>query len=157
MPKVDPVHTYAARFREVRRHLGLTQKQMAGRLFVSQNYVAQIESGRKKAPSAQLLAALESLRRKHDSGNSQSIRAGLKTGGKAGTLEEPRDVSYGQVASRIPPDQRKPSTRAECEAYFATLMERAEASGNANAFPVVHDRLKKKFPLDEWDQEKEAE
>jgi len=30
------------------------------------------------------------------------------------------------------------------------LFDAAELSDNPNAFPALHDRLKKQFPLDEW-------
>jgi len=32
------------------------------------------------------------------------------------------------------------------------LFDAAESSDNPNAWPVIHDRLKKKFPLEEWDE-----
>jgi hypothetical protein len=48
--------------------------------------------------------------------------------------------------------KRLPSTRQDCENYFAELMKRAAASDNPNAFPAIMDRLMKKFPLDEWDE-----
>lgn len=44
----------------------------------------------------------------------------------------------------------EPSKKSDCEFYFKALLESAAASGNPNAFPVIHDRLQKLFPLSEW-------
>lgn len=43
-----------------------------------------------------------------------------------------------------------PSTREDCERYFLAVIQAASTSGNPNAFPVIHDRLTKQFPLSEW-------
>ncbi len=74
----------------------------------------------------------------------------LNSGDSRDPAVEESAANYGQVASRIP-QQRTPSTRADCEAYVQRLLDLAEQSDNPNAFPVIHDRLRKKFPLDEWE------
>jgi len=130
----------------------LNQAAMAERLGITREWYSRLETGG-PAVTELLQIKIEKLEKE----NSGHIAPRLKTGAKVGALEEPADDTYGRVASRLPQDQRKPSTRAECEAYFATLMERAEASDNPNAFPVIHDRLRKKFPLDEWEEEKKTE
>lgn len=61
----------------------------------------------------------------------------------------------GRVASRLPLDSRSPSTRADVQDYLQQLFEAAEQSGNPNAWPIIHDRLKKRFPLNEWEESPE--
>lgn len=58
--QVEKSHKIGERFREVRRILGLTQQQLAERLFLTRNYVAKIETGAKE-PSVRSIRALESL------------------------------------------------------------------------------------------------
>jgi transcriptional regulator with XRE-family HTH domain len=58
---VEKTNTHSERFREIRKLLGLTQQQLADRLLITRNYVAQIESGFKKEPSARVLRDLELL------------------------------------------------------------------------------------------------
>ncbi|HEX2862171.1 MAG TPA: hypothetical protein VHN79_11050, partial [Lacunisphaera sp.] len=62
---------------------------------------------------------------------------------------EPPD-RYGAVAL-LKPQQRAPSTRADCEIFVQHLLDAAEASGDPNAWPVILHRLKKQFSFDEWD------
>lgn len=69
------------------------------------------------------------------------------------SLHEESPSSGSVVASRIPPEARSPSTRADVEHYMKILIEAAENSGNPNAWPVIYDRLKKRFPLDEWEED----
>lgn len=51
--------------------------------------------------------------------------------------------------------RRGPSTQGDCETYFTELMKRAKHSNNPDAFPAIMTRLKKSFPLDEWDEHEE--
>ena len=71
-------------------------------------------------------------------------------GGRPSFLLHKDDGPPPMVASRISSAPGAPSTRADCEVYFAELLDAAERSGNPNAFPVIHDRLQKKFELTEW-------
>ena len=149
--KVSKVNNSSARFREIRDELDLTQQELAERLLLSRNYIAQIEMGVRE-PSVRVVGAAEALLAKAHRAN----RAGaavdiphLKTGvPRAAQLEEPSD-RYGTVASRIP-QQRSPSTRADCEAYAQELFDAASLSKDPNAWPVILHRLKKQFPLEEW-------
>lgn len=74
----------------------------------------------------------------------------LILGGKITAVSEGDSGIYGEVASRIP-EQRNPSTRADCESYTRRLFDAAELSEDPDAFPAIMSRLKKQFPLDEWD------
>jgi transcriptional regulator with XRE-family HTH domain len=44
-----------------------------------------------------------------------------------------------------------PATREDCEAYFQKVCEAAEASGDADAFPVIHYKLRRYCPVEEWE------
>lgn len=79
-----------------------------------------------------------------------AIPATAKVGDNPARVRVSGDGPQTMVASRISPAPGAPSSRADCEVYFAELLDEAERSGNPNAFPVIHDRLKKKFPLSEW-------
>lgn len=147
------VSIYPDLSRALRRALGgITQAGLAAKLLVSRNYISQIEAGL-KIPSPRLVAQME--RMLTESTTQVSKTAALKSGGRAGAVEEAKVASYGGVASRIP-QKRQPSTRQDCEDYFRQLMDRADLSDNPNAFPVIHDRLRKHFPLDEWDSPSES-
>lgn len=54
------------------------------------------------------------------------------------------------MAPNVSP-HRKPSSRVDCEDYFNKLLDAAEESGEPNAFPVIHDRLRKLLPIHEWE------
>lgn len=58
--KVEKINKYAARFRQVREELDLTQQQLAERLLLTRNFIAKIESGVAE-PSARTLSNLETL------------------------------------------------------------------------------------------------
>ena len=58
--KVDTINKTAQRFREVRSQLGITQQEMANRLFLQRNTIAKIEAGL-ATPSARTVSAVESL------------------------------------------------------------------------------------------------
>lgn len=133
--------------------LGLTQEGLAARLFVSQNYIAQIESGRKKAPSAQLLNSLQALRTQVDSGHRQSTGNGaLKLGAKTSIVQEPAHNAYSSASEGLTLDHRRPATREECEAYVLELLNRAAQSKDPNAFPYILRKLSREFPLNEWER-----
>ena len=65
--QIVPDNNSAAHFKAARKALGLTQQELADRLLLSQNYVAQIEMGRKH-PSGRVLTTLETLTKAIDSG-----------------------------------------------------------------------------------------
>ena len=138
------------RFRAVRSELKLTQQQLAQALLLSRNYIAQIEMGARE-PTVRVVNALEQLvdRQRARSTNHPAREEGLKAGDKRHRIEEPQLAYSGGVASRIP-QRRAPSTRADCEDYFRSLLDAADLGDDPNAFPVIHDRLKKEFPLTEW-------
>lgn len=78
----------------------------------------------------------------------------LKKGGRSPVLTDEDVDNYKTVASRFP-QRREPSNRADCLAYVLQLLDAAEASGNPDNFPAIMARLKKQFPLDEWDEKPE--
>lgn len=79
----------------------------------------------------------------------------LKEGGLSGSGSRASPVEYGAVASRLKPSDARVPTRADCEQYFQTILDAADASGDPSAFPVIMHRLKKQFPLDEFEQANE--
>jgi hypothetical protein len=50
------------------------------------------------------------------------------------------------VASRLTPTPGAPSTRKDCEALFAELLDAAAHTDNPNAYPAIYDWLKHNFP-----------
>jgi len=128
---------------------------MGKELGLSREWVSKLETG-KEEPSERVQLKMEKI------ANARGIHIGeptftsrLKSGDKPDpTIQEAPARFGGVVASRIPAEHRRPSTRAECEAYFAELLDRAAASNNPNAFPSIHHRLLQEFDLDEWDQKK---
>lgn len=121
---------------------------MASQLRVSEHWYSKITNGHRPI-SDDLMLRLDDLLRR----SGVVLGSTLNSGDKPATLvEEPR-VTFGRVASRIPL-QRSPSTRKDCEDYVQTLLDRAELSDDPNAWPVIHTRLKKQFPLEEWEDPK---
>lgn len=143
-----PQHTNnsSSRFREIRGLLGYTQQQLSEQLFLSRNYVAQIEIGAKD-PSPRVLRDLEALR----------LRLL-----PAGTKESPRRDSIQENPSRyrvpIEKDTRHPSadesagapapTRQSLEALFATILD--DAARVSWGYGFVEAKLKRTFPPDEF-------
>jgi len=145
------------RIKEVQRQLDLTNRQMAVELRVSEFWYSKIVNGHRPASDDLLLRLDDLMRRKNIVvGTSPAITDHLKLGGKLATVEEAPGDRYKAVASRLS-QQRIPSTRLDCEDYVRQLLDAAEASDNPNAWPVIHDRLLKKFPLVEWEPAKTAE
>jgi len=149
--KAHKVSNDADLSRSVRERLHFTQAELAAHVLVSRNYISQIEAGL-KIPSKRLRVVFKDLLAESallaEKGKPYA-GAHLKTGGISGRVEEQHAVGSDAVASRLP-QKREPSTRADCEAYFAKLMDAADLSDDPNAFPVILHRLKKEFPLDEW-------
>lgn len=121
---------------------------MASELRVSEHWYSKLVN-RHRVPSGDLLLRLDELLRRRNIPSANFELVHLKSGDLAGRVEESQAAYSGAVASRIP-QKREPSTRADCESYFARLMDAAELSDDPNAFPVILHRLKKDFPLDEW-------
>jgi transcriptional regulator with XRE-family HTH domain len=171
-PNMGKVSTHAELSRALRKALGgITQAELAVKLLVSRNYISQIEADL-KTPSPRLVAQMQhmltasappvSTAAQHAFAADEEDEFGpdqrrhLKSGGnRGGGVEEPR-ATYETVASRIP-QQRTPSTRQDCEDYLRQLLDRAEASEDPNAWPVILHRLRKQFPLAEWDEPPPAE
>lgn len=141
------VSTPADLSKSLRKALGgITQAELATKLLLSRNYISQIEASL-KSPSDRVLAQMENMLTQATSTVSKKPRVEMPP---QWTVEE--HGPQPMVASRLSPTPGAPSTRADCEALFADLLDAAERSGNPNAFPVIHDRLKKKFPLAEWEE-----
>jgi len=61
--------------------------------------------------------------------------------------------SSSVIGNRMTIDPRfsAPATRRDCEEYFAELMRRVAAHGDANDFPAIYKQLQKVFPLQEFE------
>lgn len=71
-------------------------------------------------------------------------------------IEESSPRSDSVVASRSSYEvPRRPSTRADCENYFARYLDLAAASGDPDAFPAIMRTLKKSLPISDWDASRE--
>lgn len=90
---MDKINKAAARFREVRAHLGVTQQKMANLLNLKRNTVAKIETGHAQ-PSARTVSDLEELFIKSNYG---SVRALLDKVEPISLKEDP--APYGDVAT----------------------------------------------------------
>lgn len=126
--------TPAQTLEATRAKLGLNKKQMAARLEISPEWYGMIVSGKRPVTRDVMLRHDDVLRREIEfsSGLADSHQAAVRSG------------------AREPVGYPHPSTRADCQIYFQALIEAAAGSGNPNAFPVIHDRLLKLFPLSEW-------
>lgn len=133
----------------MQRKLGLKGYQMAEELRITPEWYSKLIRG-KEPLSEDIQLRLDDFQRRKKLELSTIYPAGKK-GRDFGVNEH---GPTPMVASRLSLAPGAPSTRADCEVYFAELLDAAERSGNPNAFPVVHDRLKKKFPITEWDEEK---
>lgn len=165
---MSTANKFIAHFRSARSELGLTQEGLGQALMLSRNYIAQIETG-KREPSIRVCSALDAL---VDKKRAQSTSPQSKSSSLTGEVISPQNavrakdhgvvsrqegrslhsgpLNSRMVASRMHTPPGAPSARADCELYLAELLDAAERSGNPNAFPVIHDRLKKKFPIAEW-------
>jgi len=118
---------------------------------VSREWISKLERG-KEEPSELMrikLSALEQQlglhKREADTGFSRNRPPSI-------VGEDP--ATFGGVASKIT-SRREPSTRQDCEAYFAELLDRAEATENPNAFPVIHELLSTalRAAVEKWEKE----
>jgi len=128
--------TTTADLKATRTRLGLNKKDMARRLELTPEWYGMLERG-KKPLSKDIRLRLEHL-----------IRHQLESSSSISRLEESQ-ASFGVVKSLLN-TPKEPSNRGDCERYFQRLLDAAEESDNPNAYPVIYDRLQKKFPLDEW-------
>lgn len=119
---------------------------------LSREWVSKLERGKEEASERVRLKVdkIERERGIHIIEADFTAAERLKAGGKPAAVVQEEQARFGQVASRIT-QQRAPSTRQDCEDYARQLFDAAELSEDPNAWPVIHDRLKKKFPLDEWE------
>lgn len=147
---------WAERLFQLRRRLNLDQQQMGNLLGVTREWVSKLENGK-----GEFSKAVRHVIERHERElTSQTSHVEEPQADYVKTRDNPA-VSPPDAPVRFPPmvvdprfaPKRLPSTKQDCETYFAELMKRAAASDNPNAFPAIMDRLKKKFPLDEWDEE----
>lgn len=131
---------------------------MAGELRITPEWFSKITNEHRKISPDILLRAGDLARRNGVELGSivlQEIKTpNLKTGGRGASVIGEENDNYGTVASRLP-QRREPSNRADCLAYVLKLLDAAEASGNPDNFPAIMARLKKQFPLDEWEEKPE--
>jgi transcriptional regulator with XRE-family HTH domain len=140
----------AERFSEVRAKLGLTQQQLADKLFVSQNYIAQLEGGRKTKPSAALINGLERLANPMLGSIDQST---MREAPAPYFASASRQDSDPLTMARRAPVQLNPSyslpaeqpTDKHCQAYFAEYLQRAKQVPGAIGHTWVE--LTAHFPL----------
>jgi len=146
---VEKKNTVPDRFRQIRGQLGLTQQQLADRLFLSRNYIAKIESGVQE-PSARVLRDLELLR--VDSGNSASLQHHYRD---SGSREAP---PVGMVEERTSPmvdprfQPRSDPTPQMCFDHFQRFL--ALAAEQPGGVGYTWHQLQKHFPLDEFEERK---
>lgn len=134
------------RIRLLRGRLDLDQEAMGRALGVSREWISKLERGHEQ-PSAELRAALQDMER--DLRKSE-LTDHLKTGDKRSSLEE-ESAPYSRGVALNLLEQRRPSTRGDCESYIRHLFDAAEIAADPDAFPAVMRRLKKHFPLAEWE------
>ncbi|MBA4136749.1 MAG: hypothetical protein C0518_05480 [Opitutus sp.] len=142
---------WADRLKRLRATLQLSQDEMAERLGVSRVWLSYLENAQREVNEL-LQIKIERLEKVAgvDSEHVNPVdEKRLNLGEKARGVEETRSDIYGVVASRFT-DRKSPSTRKDCEDYFTQLMDAADLAENPNAFPVLFERLKRQFPLDEW-------
>jgi transcriptional regulator with XRE-family HTH domain len=145
---------WSERLRTLRRALKLDQDQMGELLDLTREWVSKLER-EKEEMSERVQLKLEKLERENAGHiiESRFTSPHLKTGGKqVPPLDEPR-ANYETVASRIPIEKRMP-TRADCEDLLNLVLDAAEAEGSPENIPVIYHRLRKQFPLDEWEATK---
>lgn len=85
----------------------------------------------------------------------ESAEVHLKAGGRG--YPERADVPAGSPRYGLNEDAaaRPMPTRADCESYLRTLLNAAEADGAPENIPAIYHRLKKLFPLAEWETKPE--
>jgi transcriptional regulator with XRE-family HTH domain len=121
---------YAEKLALLRRRLRWSQDEMGAFLGVTREWVSRLENGNVKFSELVILKMNQLADAKLDHG-----------------VVIPPSVFKVQD---FKPKSTGPSMREDCEEYFTKLLFAAERSGNPNAFPVIHDRLQKFFPLSEW-------
>jgi hypothetical protein len=121
-----------------------SQEEIGQLLGVRREYISRILNGLE--PSDALMRSIDAqlaLARR-----APGVRESQSSFGAPSTLPRTRE----HVVAIRKPAGGAPSTRADVEAYFKHYLDRAEGSGNPNAFPAIQTRVERQFPLDEWDE-----
>lgn len=151
--EVEKKNKVSERFREVRRTMGLTQQQMADRLFLTRNYIAKIESGFQE-PAARVIRDLEALR--VDAGNTSSTTRGKladyrNSGSSDASLPAMvEERSASMLDPRFQP--RAEPTPEMCIAHLQSFL--ASAVQQPGGVGYTWHQLQKHFPLDEFERKK---
>lgn len=141
--KVEKKNTAAEQFREVRAALGLTQLGLAGRLSLSRNYIAKIESG-DKTPSVRVLQALHALKLAFVYPGNTRNEEGLRFEEARPPYSASRSTPMTITPGHEPPASEP--TEQQCQEYLAEYLRR----GKPLPCWVGHTylELRDKFPLD---------
>ncbi len=125
----------------------LDQDAMGDEIGLSREWVSKLETGKEK-PSERVRLKVEKIEREQLHKREASLTH-LKLGGLPRAVETGSRGNYEPVASRIPLDKRMP-TRTDCEMLLQQVLDTAETEGAPENIPVIYHRLKKQFPLEEW-------
>lgn len=131
--------TSAQMLEATRFKMQLSKKRMAALLKISPEWYGKIVSGKKEVSNDVMLRHSVLLMGNLDLDSSP-----------AGGNELKKPVLVHSPGAGKAELMDGPSTREDCEMYFLAIIQAASTSGNPNAFPVIHDRLTKQFPLSEW-------
>ena len=140
-----PTPSLSDRLVEARETLRISQAELARRLRVTPEWMSRVINGHHPG-SVDLELRLADLLVRERSARATAVAE-----------EGPSDAPLTQhgerehVVALRKPAGGEPSTRADVESYFKHYLDRADGSGNPNAFPAIQARLDKQFPLDEWD------
>ena len=78
---------------------------------------------------------------------------GLKKGVKNVLLGEQDQADSRLYALTDDTPSRSMPTRSDCEAYLRSILDLAQDNGSPENIPAIMHRLKKQFPLTEWERD----
>lgn len=144
----------------VRRRLQLNSQEMAAELRITPEWYSKIVNQKARVSDDLLLRLGDLARRRSIEITSTKPDPGPtgQSSVKAASLAAPQLVQEDEGSNYQPVLERgtrtpirHPSTRHDCEAYLQRLLDLAAAHGDPDNFPAIMARLKKQFPLDEWE------
>lgn len=141
------------RFRLVRSHLDLDQDQMGRKLGVSREWVSKLERG-KEEPSFEMQTKLERMESEVGLRKSEPLLPSGKTRRGEPLVQEGPSASsprYGLADPDLGAAGRPMPTRKDCEDLLRRVLDAAQGEGSPENIPVIFHRLKKQFPMEEWE------